>query len=111
MEFKTQFDVGERVWLMKDNKPKEVIVSGIRVSYVNTNQDQIKYSAKNIVDSVRWFDHDNLFEDMLFKTKGELLKAVFGNGVVCNGKNCNALNGTGHSKECVQEHDRCINNN
>ena len=27
-------------------------------------------------------------------------------GIVCKGTNCHAVNGVGHSAECIQEHDK-----
>jgi len=106
MKFETQFDKGERVWFMKDDKPIEVIISAIEIFHVNTNQDYTKYNARNINNSTSWLDHKNLFENVLFKTKGGLLKSLFGSDGICKGKNCNALNGIGHSDECVQEHNQ-----
>jgi hypothetical protein len=42
---------------------------------------------------------------MLFKSKGELLKSLFGDDKACKGKNCSAINGKNHSDECIAEHD------
>lgn len=106
-QFEVKFNVDEHAWFMKDNKPIEVIISAIQIFYVKTNQDCTKYNAKNVTNSVSWLDHQNLFEEMLFKTKGELLKSLFGNGRTCEGKNCNAINGVDHSDECIQEHEQC----
>lgn len=77
MKLETKFDVNERAWYMKDNKPTEVIISAIEVFFVNTNQDYIKYNAKNATHSVSWLDHTNLMENMLFKSKTELMNALF----------------------------------
>ena len=76
MEFKTKFNKGEKVWYMKNNKPTEVVISSIEIFYVNTNQDHIKYNAKDVINPVTWLDHTNLFEDILFKTKKEILKSL-----------------------------------
>jgi hypothetical protein len=76
MEFNTVFNLEDRVWYMKDNKPVEVIISAIEVFYVNTNQDKIRYNAKDVVNSVSWLDHQNLFENMLFTSKDEVLKSL-----------------------------------
>lgn len=76
MEFKTKFNKGEKAWFMKDNKPTEVVISAIEIFFVETNQDHIKYNAKDVVNPVTWLDHTNLFEDRLFKTKTELLNSL-----------------------------------
>lgn len=107
MIFETKFNLDEHAWCMKDNKPVEVVISAIEIFHVNTNQAHIKYNAKDVADSVSWLDHTNLPECMLFKSKDALLKSLFGNDRVCKGKNCNAINGVGHSNECIQEHDKC----
>lgn len=105
MNFKTEFNLKEHAWYMKNNKPVEVIISAINIFEVGTNQSLIKYNGKNVTDSVSWLDHQNLFERMLFKSKGELLKSLLGDDKTCKGKNCNAVNGVNHSDECIQEHN------
>ena len=105
MEFKTKFSVGDHAWYMKNNRPEEVVISAIEIFYVNTNQDHIKYNAKNVTNSTSWLDHQNLFESMLFASKKELLNYLFPSEITCNGKNCNALNGVCHSQECIEEHE------
>ena len=105
MNFKTKFNLEDRVWYMKDNCPTEVIISAIQIFEVGTNQSHIKYNARNVTNSTSWLDHQNLFECMLFKSKGELLKSLFGDDKACKGKNCSAINGKNHSDECIAEHD------
>lgn len=109
MKFETKFNIGEHAWYMKDNKPTEVVISAIEIFFVNTNQDRIKYNAKNVMHSVSWLDHTNLMESLLFKSKNDLMKSLFPNDTYCKGKNCNAINGIGHSAECVQEHKQYYN--
>ena len=76
MKFETKFNINDHVWYIKNNKVTEVSISAIEIFYVNTNQDRIKYNAKNITNSVSWLDHINLFEDTLFKSKEELLLSL-----------------------------------
>ncbi len=77
-----------------------------------TKQDQIKYNAKDVVNSVSWLDHTNIFESLIFKSKDELLKSLFGGAssaqdkARCKGKNCTAIKGVGHSEECKKEYDQ-----
>ena len=74
--FHAKFNVGDRVWYMKDNKPTEVVISAIEIFFVNTNQDRITYDAKNVTNSVSWLDNTKLQEACLFKSKAELLESL-----------------------------------
>ena len=76
MEFKTKFEKGEKAWYMKNNKPTEVIISAIEIFYVGTNQDRISYNATDVINPVTWLDHTNLHENMIYKSKQELLEAL-----------------------------------
>ena len=105
MEFKTKFDLEEHAWYIKDNRPTEVVISAIEIFFVGTNQNRIKYSAKNIANSISWLDHQNLFEANLFKSKKALFDSLFG-ATFCKGKNCSAENGVGHSADCIKEHEQ-----
>jgi hypothetical protein len=75
-QFQAKFNIEDRVWYMKNNKPTEVVISAIEIFYVNTNQDRITYNAKNVDHSVSWLDHTNLRESWLFKSKTELLESL-----------------------------------
>jgi hypothetical protein len=75
-QFQAKFNIEDRVWYMKNNKPTEVVISAIEVFFVNTNQDQITYNAKNVNHSVSWLDHTKLQEAWLFKSKTELLESL-----------------------------------
>jgi len=76
MRFETKFNLEDRVWYMKNNKPVEVIISAIEIFYVGTNQDRIKYNGKDVINSVSWLDHINLHESMLFSSKEKLLESL-----------------------------------
>ena len=77
MKFETTFNINDHAWCMKNNTPIEVIISSIKIFYVNTNQDSIKYTARDIKNSVSWLDHEHLFESELFGTKQDLIQALF----------------------------------
>lgn len=109
MNFETKFNMDERAWYMKNNKPIEVIISAIEIFCVNTNQDYTKYNAKDVIGSVSWLDHTNLLEKILFKSKDALLNSLFSSDTTCKGKNCDAVNGLNHSNECIKEHEQCFN--
>jgi len=76
MIVKTRFNINDRVWYMQLNKPTEVIISAIEIFRVGTNQDHIKYNAKNVTNSASWLDHQHLFENMLFTSKDALLNSL-----------------------------------
>ncbi len=107
MNIETKFNLDEHAWFMKNNKPIEVIISCIEVFEVGTNQSRITYNAKNIINSVSWLDHTKLNEDILFKSKNDLMRSLFGTDSKCKGEVCTAVNGVGHSTECIKEHEQC----
>ena len=81
MNIKTKFNLNDTAWYMRDNKPKEVVISAIEIFHAGTRQDYIKYNARSVIDSVSWLEHINLFENMIFKTKDNLIKSVFGENI------------------------------
>lgn len=109
MKFETKFNIKEHAWCMKKNKPLEVIISSIEIHKTRTNQILIKYNGRDAINPRGWLDHQNLFEEMLFKSKGALVESLFSDGKKCRGENCNAVNGVGHSSACIAEHeDVCL---
>lgn len=104
MKFNTKFNINESAWLMKDNVPIEVEISAIHIFECSSSQSHIKYSARDVKNSVSWIDHQNLFERQLFKSKEDLLNSLFGKEAQCKGENCTAIKGKDHSKECLFEH-------
>lgn len=76
MTFYTKFNVLDTAWYMKNNVPTEVIISAIRIFYVNTDQDTIMYNAKDAVRPQNWLDHTEIHEFQLFNTKAELLASL-----------------------------------
>ena len=77
MNFQTLFNVGDTVWLMKNNKPAEVEISAIQIFYANINQVRITYNAQNREPpSVSWLDNVDLPEDRLYMSKQALLESI-----------------------------------
>lgn len=76
MTFETKFDIDQRVWYMKNNKPTEVIISAIEIFYVATSQDRISYNATDALNPVTWLDHTNLSERELYTSKEKLLQSL-----------------------------------
>lgn len=74
--FHAKFNVGDRVWYMKNNRPTEVVISAIEIFFVNTDQDRITYNAENAVNPVSWLDNTKLQEANLFKSKTDLLESL-----------------------------------
>lgn len=76
MNIETKFNIGDEVWIMKDNKPFSFKINQISVN-ITTNQNyhnpldiQIKYSKEHVID---W-----IYEGKCFATKEELKQAIFG---------------------------------
>lgn len=112
MNIETKFNLMQKVWFMKNNQPIEVEISCVKTFNTGSNQDRITYNAKDIVGSVSWLDHEHLHEYMLFESKNKLMLSLFDKQGACKGRNCTAVNGEGHSKECIDDHDEiCANLN
>lgn len=76
MKFETKYNKGDHVWYMKNNNPTEVEISAINIFYVNTDQDKIMYSGWDVKNRVSWIDHQYLHENMIYKSKQELLNSL-----------------------------------
>lgn len=75
MDIKTKFSVGDRVWLMKNNKPTEMIVSAIEI-FAKTDAQLITYNGWDSSDRKTWIDHSQISEGCLYSSKEELLKSL-----------------------------------
>lgn len=78
MEIKTKFSLDQTVWFMKDNHPTPVEISAIKTFNVGTNQDSVRYNATDCRLPKSWLDHEDLHENILFATKDDLCKKIFG---------------------------------
>ena len=76
MQFNTEYNKGDHCWIMKNNKPTEIIISAIEIFYVGTNQDRISYSAIDAKDPKTWLDYTNIQEYDIFETKQDLLDCL-----------------------------------
>lgn len=102
MKIETKFNLNDNAWYMRDNKPVQVIISAIETFHVGTNQGAIKYNGKNVINSQSWLDHTNLHESFLYKTKGDLLEALFGD------EECKGIDlGDGNFSGCDQSAGDC----
>ena len=68
MEIKTKFNVGDKVFYMKDNRVQSGEVRGMQVL--------IHRSEANIIVYVSLGDKRGYSEDFLFESKEELLKSL-----------------------------------
>lgn len=68
MEIKTKFNVGDKVFYMRDNRVQSEEVRGIQVL--------IHRSEVNIIVYVSSGDKRGYAEDVLFESKEELLKSL-----------------------------------
>lgn len=76
MIIETKFNIGDRAWFMKNNKVTEVIISSISLSYVDSDSDNIIYTANDAANPTHWLDHVDIEEKTLFKSKQELLDSL-----------------------------------
>lgn len=68
MEIKTKFNVGDKVFYMRDNRVQSGEVRGMQVL--------IHRSEVNIIVYVSFGDRRGYTEDVLFESKEELLKSL-----------------------------------
>jgi len=66
MEVNTKYNIGDQVWLVDANKVVKVIVTGV-VILLEGDTQEVKYST---------WGNDNIPENLLFKTKNELLESL-----------------------------------
>lgn len=66
MEVNAKFDIGDQVWLVSANKVITVFVTGLVILLEGDTLD-VKYAT---------WSNDNIPENLLFKTKKELLESL-----------------------------------
>lgn len=76
MTIETKFNINDVVFFLERNQIVKATISAIETFNVGTNQDYIKYSAKDYDNSQTWLDHNNLPEKTLYSSKEELLKSL-----------------------------------
>ena len=75
MEITTKYDIGDQIWFIHDNKAQGAKVQGIRISVCD---ESLKEKNKDGCVEVEydWWDGRYMSENMLFKTKTELLNSL-----------------------------------
>ena len=78
MKIETKYDIGQEVWVMKDNRPKKLKVNGISVegldgmynSCIHSGIESVKY---DLGERIRPMIYSEIY---LYPTKEELLKSL-----------------------------------
>lgn len=75
MEITTKYDIGDQIWFIHDNKAQGAKVQGIRITVCD---ESLKEKNKDGCVEVEydWRYGPDLPENMLFKTKAELLNTL-----------------------------------
>jgi len=76
MTIETKFNLNDVVFFFERNQIVRATISAIETFNVGTNQDYIKYSAKDYYNEQTWLDHNNLPEKRLYSSKEELLQSL-----------------------------------
>jgi hypothetical protein len=82
MKIETKFDLDDNVWYMKNNKPKEVIITHIAMycdNHIVKNKElEVIYKGKNLPNFCTSLPlHEDLKETELFKTKEDLIESLY----------------------------------
>lgn len=73
MEIKTEYNIGDTVFFLYDNKIHSGVITGCNISVQHATRSE-KYDAMSTIPSEGEFI--NLKLDMLFKTKEALIKSL-----------------------------------
>jgi hypothetical protein len=68
MKAKTKYDIGDKVWLIDDNRAVMLDVTRVIISVENLDNCDVKYSLH--------YGDAEIPEEYLFKSKEELLKSL-----------------------------------
>ena len=66
MEVDTKFNIRDKVWVVDENKVVLMLVTGIIITLEGDSRE-VRYS---------FWGHEDIPEDLLFKTKKELLESL-----------------------------------
>jgi hypothetical protein len=75
MIFTTKFDVCNRAWFMKNNRPTEMIISAIQ-TFISEKETLVKYNGWDVLDRKTWIDHHDIQENILYPSKEDLIKSL-----------------------------------
>ncbi len=69
MNIETKFNTGTEVWIMKDNKPTQTIISRIYINVINGYDPIVKYDLRDKDDGL-------VYDSEIITTKENLLKTL-----------------------------------
>jgi len=77
MKFETKYNIEDIVWFMKNDRAVSAKISSVTVfkGKIN-NKGSTIYTAEKIDYPTSWLDFGNLYENMLFSTKEDLLASL-----------------------------------
>ena len=75
MTIKTKYSLGDKAWIMRDNKIVEVKISCIYVSF-DEIRSSIVYHARKLKKSKNMYDFTQLKDSDLFDTKEVLVQSL-----------------------------------
>ena len=74
MTLTTKLDIGQKVWLMHENRAVEAIIDGVRIAQ-NRERNAVEYEI--CTEQKQHFHlYETSFENCFFLTKEELLKSL-----------------------------------
>lgn len=68
METKTKYNIGDKVWLIRDNRAQRSDITRVVISVESSDNYEVSYSLH--------FGDTEFPEDQLFSSKEELLKSL-----------------------------------
>ena len=71
MQIKTKYNIGDKVWVIVNNKPTELLINSIEIFIHDMGQYRIGYSIWYVDKKNEGFE-----ETQVFPTKEELLKSL-----------------------------------
>ena len=106
MDIKTKFNIDDKVWIMSENLPKRLTILIISIRILSGRDKDNGYPR--VVETLYTLEGLDVLvtPNMIFNTKPGLMHSLFPKNNVCIGKNCTAIGGVGHSKDCIKEYDK-----
>lgn len=67
MKFETKYNLGDKVWYMRNNRPVEVAIAGIRIESCDSTDIRVYYDVQ-FIHSTKCVAGEFLPEDRFFST-------------------------------------------
>lgn len=75
MKFETKYNLGDKVWYMRNNRPVEVAIAGVRIESLNNVDIRVYYDVQ-FIHSTGCVAGEFLPEDRYFNTIDELFDSL-----------------------------------